>query len=117
MAPALFLIGLAQGVGLPTLIRTVLERVDHQWAGLSAGLVNTMLQISGSLSVALVGGLFYSVLGDHTDSASITVAFASAMAAIGIALLIGAWLIDGVKPVAGASEPAFGEEAEFVAGH
>ncbi|CAM5764058.1 MFS transporter [Labrys miyagiensis] len=105
MVASLFAIGLGQGLGMPTLIRSVLERVDHKWAGLSAGLVNTMLQISGSLSFALIGGLFYSLLGPFTDTASITQAFAGAMAAVAACLIASAWLIEGVRPPAGGHHP------------
>ncbi|MDQ0391854.1 MFS transporter [Labrys monachus] len=126
MPPALFVVGFAQGLALPTMIRTVLERVDRRWAGLSAGLVNTMMQISGSLSVALAGGLFYTVLGTSTASSAITLAFASASGAVGVSVLVSAWLIDGVRPAAGKASAVPGDGAcetarapaiDFVAGH
>ena len=116
IAPAMFTFGLAQGVSLPSLIRTVLERVDGKWAGVSAGLVNTVMQISGALSVALIGGIFYTVQAGQNDTASITLAFAIATSTIGLALFISAWLIEGVRPMVRSGQ-AIPSATEFVAGH
>jgi len=65
MAPALFTIGLGQGLTLPKLTRTVVDRVRGRWAQLATGLVNSVLQISGTLAVALIGGLFYAIQARH----------------------------------------------------
>lgn len=92
LVATLFLIGLGQGLGLPTLVRACIERVDGRWAGLAAGLVNSTLQISAALAVALVGGLFYASLGQRSDPASITHAFVLAACAIGVSLWAGAAL-------------------------
>lgn len=100
---ALLAVGLGQGVGLPTLVRVVVERVDSRWAGLAAGLVNSALQVSGALGVAMIGGLFYAQLRAHSDPTGIAHAFAVATAAIGVFTLIGAWLVNGVQEV---HEPA-----------
>ena len=96
MSPALFLIGLGQGIALPTLVRAVVDRVENRWAGLAAGLVNSVLQISAVLAVALIGGLFYVVLGARSDTAAIEHAFAISTVAIGAALVVAAFLISSV---------------------
>jgi MFS family permease len=99
LIPSLFLIGLGQGLGLPTLIRTVVERVDGRWAGLGAGLVNSVLQISGSLSVALIGGLFYMVLPNQISPNAITHAFSISASAIGLSLVVSAALVNSVGSI------------------
>jgi MFS family permease len=90
----LFLIGLGQGIALPTLVRLSIDRVDARSAGLAAGLVNATLQISAAVSVALIGGLFFTLAPDGASAseiksgftvASLTVAFSLAIAA-GISL-------------------------------
>ncbi|MEJ0052051.1 MAG: MFS transporter [Methylovirgula sp.] len=98
------LIGIGQGFALPTLVRTVVERIDGRWAGLSAGLVSSILQISGSLSIALIGGLFYAMMDGRSSPLIVAHAFTVAVAAIGVSLLVAAWLIDGVRP---AQHPPF----------
>ncbi|MEP7456391.1 MFS transporter [Phyllobacterium sp. SB3] len=89
---ALFLIGAGQGIALPNLVRTVIQRVDRAQSGLASGLVNSMFQISGALAATLIGGLFFSVLGSATDVRSIEHAYSIAAIAIAICLLIAGWL-------------------------
>lgn len=88
----LFAIGFGQGLGLPTLMRMVTERVSPAFSGMIAGLVSSTLQLGTALSVAVIGGVFYSVLGPRHDSAAITQAFIVALLCIGVCLGIGAAL-------------------------
>ncbi|MGH6860735.1 MAG: MFS transporter [Phyllobacterium sp.] len=89
---ALFLIGAGQGIALPNLVKTVVRRVDRTQSGLASGLVNSMFQISGALAAALIGGLFFSILGSATDVGSIGHAYSIAAIAIAICLLVAGWL-------------------------
>lgn len=89
---ALFVIGAGQGIALPNLVRTVVQRVDPAQSGLASGLVNSMLQIGGALATALIGGLFFSILGSSTDVRSIGNAYSVAAVVIGLCLLIAGWL-------------------------
>ncbi|MBY3053931.1 MFS transporter [Rhizobium laguerreae] len=89
---ALFLIGAGQGIALPNLVKTSVQRVDKTQSGLASGLVNSVLQIGGALAVAIVGGLFFSILGSATDVQSIGRAYSAAAVAIAICLLIAGWL-------------------------
>lgn len=89
---ALFLIGAGQGIALPNLVKTVVQRVDRTKSGLASGLVNSVFQISGALAAALIGGLFFSVLGAATDVESIGHAYSIAATAIAICLLVAGWL-------------------------
>ncbi len=92
LAVPLFLIGAGQGIAMPNMVSAVVARVGRQWSGLAAGLVNSTFQISGALAVAVVGGLFYAVLGAATDLPAIARAYAVAAMAIGACLLVAAWL-------------------------
>jgi MFS family permease len=89
---ALFLVGVGQGIALPNLVQTVVRGIDKTRSGLASGLVNSMFQISGALAAALVGGLFFSVLGSATDAKSIGHAYSIAALAIAACLLIAGWL-------------------------
>lgn len=89
---ALFLIGAGQGIALPNLVKSIVQRVDRTQSGLASGLVNSMFQIGGALAAAIVGGLFFSILGSATDVQSIGRAYSVAAVAISICLLIAGWL-------------------------
>ena len=89
---ALFLIGAGQGIALPNLVKSIVQRVDRTPSGLASGLVNSMFQIGGALAAAIVGGLFFSILGSATDVQSIGRAYSVAAVAIAICLLIAGWL-------------------------
>ena len=88
----LFLIGAGQGIALPNLVKSIVQRVDRTQSGLASGLVNSMFQIGGALAAAIVGGLFFSILGPATDVQSIGQAYSVAAVAIAICLLIAGWL-------------------------
>jgi MFS family permease len=94
---ALFLIGAGQGIALPNLVKTVVERVDRRQSGLASGLVNSTFQVSGALATALIGGLFFSVLGSATDVESIGHAYSVAATAIAICLLFAGWLSSDIE--------------------
>lgn len=85
----LFLIGLGQGLGLPTLMRMVTGRVAPAYAGMIAGITSATLQISTSLSVALIGGVFYTLLGEPATAVSITHALTIAVLCIAVCLAVG----------------------------
>lgn len=92
LSPVLCAIGFGQGLGLPTLMRMVTGRVTPAFSGMIAGLVSSTLQVGTALSVAVIGGIFYSVLGPRQDPAAITQAFIVALLCIGVCLGIGAAL-------------------------
>lgn len=100
---ALFLVGAGQGIALPTLVRTVVEGIDRRQAGLASGLVNSTFQISAALAAALIGGLFFSVLGSATDLNSIGRAYSVAALAIAACLFVAAGLASGPARPARAS--------------
>jgi MFS family permease len=92
LAAILFVIGFGQGLALPTLMRMVTGRVAPAFSGMIAGIASSTLQVSTALSVAVIGGIFYTVLGARTDPASITRAFVVAILCIAFCLAAGAGL-------------------------
>ncbi|MFL6634296.1 MAG: MFS transporter [Massilia sp.] len=89
LAVLLFSIGFGQGLGLPTLMNMITGRVAPAYAGMIAGIASSTLQLSTALSVALIGGIFYTVLGGRTDPAAIAHAFIVAALAIACCLATG----------------------------
>jgi len=87
----LFLTGIGQGVALPSLVLRVVSQIDHRFAGLSSGLVNAVLQISGALFVAVIGSLFFLLAGGGDSAPLVTHAFVVSCTTIGVLLAIAAW--------------------------
>ncbi|RYG89240.1 MAG: MFS transporter [Alphaproteobacteria bacterium] len=92
LAVMLFVIGLGQGLALPTLMRMITGRVAPAFAGMIAGIASSTLQLSTALSVALIGGIFYTNLGGSDEPAAITHAFVVAALCIASCLAVGAAL-------------------------
>ena len=95
-ATALLTIGLGMGSSVPTLFRVIVERVDPKRAGLVGGISNSTLQVSAALGVALLGGLFFAVVGGRTDPGSIAHAFSVTLFGIAGCHLLGAALGAGL---------------------
>lgn len=89
LAFSLLLIGFGQGLALPTLMRMVTSRVAPAYAGMIAGITSATLQVSTSLSVALIGGVFYTLLGGQATPPSITHAFTIAVLCMAACLALG----------------------------
>lgn len=81
------LLGFGQGWALPTLIRSVIDRAPAGSSGMVSGLVNSALQISAALGVAVLGGLFYAVAAPALNPATLAHGFIAAL--LGIALSLG----------------------------
>jgi len=96
LAPALLFIGLGMGMSIPTMVRVIVERVEPHRAGLVGGMVNSTLQVSAAIAVAVLGGLFYTALGTRTDPAAVTHAFSITLLAIAACHLVGAVLGAGL---------------------
>lgn len=88
----LFVIGLGQGIALPALVRQNVDQVDARWAGLAAGLVNSTLQISAAVSVALIGGFFFTLAPESASARAVQVSFAATAVVIGACLAFAAAL-------------------------
>jgi len=55
--------GLGMGVVFPALVRIVLQEVPPAYAGMASGALNTVIQLGPALSVPVIGGLFFRVVG------------------------------------------------------
>jgi MFS family permease len=86
LAALLFVIGFGQGVALPTLMAMVTGSVAPAFSGMIAGIASSTLQVSTALSVAVIGGIFYEMLGARTDPAAITQALIVAILCIAFCL-------------------------------
>jgi MFS family permease len=87
--------GFGQGIAMPELIHEILGDVPHESTGLASGIMNSTLQIGAAVSMAAIGSLFFTVLGDASAAGAYGHAFAVAMAAVVAALilsmLLGPW--------------------------
>ena len=92
LAALLFVTGMGQGLAMPTLVRMVTGQVAPPFSGMIAGITSAALQISTALSVAVIGGIFYSMLGNSHSGAAITHAFIVALLIMAACLANGAAL-------------------------
>jgi MFS family permease len=106
MAAALLMIGLGMGVSIPTMLRVVVERVAQERAGLVGGMVNSTLQVSAAMGVALLGGLFFAILGQRSDPQSIAQAFAITLLGVAVCHIGGALLAAGLGQSRQSEAPA-----------
>jgi EmrB/QacA subfamily drug resistance transporter len=102
----LSVMGLGMGLSIPNMVRVVVERVAAHRAGLVGGIVNSMLQVSGAMGVAVLGGLFYSIVGRRTDPQAFAQAFTVTLLLIAACHVVGALLAAGLgqrRPVVAAA--------------
>ena len=86
MVPALVVAGLGMGTVLAPLADILLAGVDRQHAGSASGLFNTSLQVGASVGVAVIGVIFFGLLGSQSGPAATAVApqLRSGLAAAGV---------------------------------
>jgi EmrB/QacA subfamily drug resistance transporter len=70
LVPGLAAAGLGMGAVLAPLADIVLDRVPAQHAGSASGVFNTGLQLGNSIGIALIGVIFFGVLGTQAASAA-----------------------------------------------
>lgn len=88
----LFLTGFGQGLATPGLMHMVIGRVPPAFSGMIAGVTSSTLQVSVALSVAIIGGVFYSLSGEDADAGQLAHAFAVALIVIATSQIVGAGL-------------------------
>ncbi len=93
LAPALFVAGLGNGLGLSPLVGTVIAGLAPQESGAGAGIVTTTLQVGNAFGIAIMGLLFFAVLGNGAPGASYAHAFAMTLPACAALLLCAAVLV------------------------
>ena len=90
LAPATAIIGLGQGMALPSLIGAALSHVPPERAGAAAGILTTAQQFGVASGVAVIGAVFYARLG--VTRASSVSAMETAMAINALVVLAAAGL-------------------------
>jgi EmrB/QacA subfamily drug resistance transporter len=92
MPAPLLIAGLGFGIVMPSIINAVIGSLDARFAGLASGVLISTFQIGAALGVAVVGGVFFQVLGPSADLASHAHAFVIGLscnvALLGIAALL-----------------------------
>ncbi len=92
LVPGLVAAGLGLGAVIAPLAEIVLARVPTQHAGSASGVFNTGLQVGNSIGIAVIGVIFFGILGSQ-----------SATAAAAVAPPLRAGLVAAGLPAAGAS--------------
>jgi EmrB/QacA subfamily drug resistance transporter len=82
LAPATAIIGLGQGMALPSLIGAALSHVPPERAGAAAGILTTAQQFGVASGVAVIGAVFYTRLGVTRASSVSAVELAMAVNAV-----------------------------------
>jgi EmrB/QacA subfamily drug resistance transporter len=90
LAPATALIGVGQGIGLPSLIGAVLAHVEPSRAGAAAGILTTTQQFGVASGIAVIGAVFYRVLGGLPSRGTYVHGMEVAMTIDAIALVVAA---------------------------
>jgi predicted MFS family arabinose efflux permease len=68
LASVLLIYGIGQGFVMPTLLTTVLSDVPRQAAGSASGVLSTVQSVAMVLGVAVIGSVFYAVLGSPPEA-------------------------------------------------
>jgi MFS family permease len=72
--------GLGFGTVMPSVIKAVIGSIDQRHAGLASGIMISTFQVGAALGVAIIGGVFYSILGTRQDADAYAQAFTFALA-------------------------------------
>lgn len=86
----LLLVGVGQGITVPALVRLNIDLVERRWAGLAAGVVSAAMQLGAALSVAVVGGIFFSLAPDGAPAKEVKAGFVVACLMVAIAMMAAA---------------------------
>jgi len=92
LLPALFLIGMGQGLGLNSLVTLIIAGADPEHVGAVAGVQATVQQVGSALGVAVIGVVFFG-LADHGLGTAFAV---SAAILAGLMIIVG--LLAGLLP-------------------
>lgn len=93
MVVATFPLGGGLGLMVPALNRYVLKSVPAEDAGSAAGMLTTAQQIGNAVGVAIIGTVFYGVLGRGEGAGAFGSAFSTATATQAGFLLVGTCLL------------------------
>jgi predicted MFS family arabinose efflux permease len=98
--------GAGMGLAVPALINLVLQAVPRDEAGSAAGVLTTSQQMGNALGVAIIGTIFFAVLGDRTGPSAYGDAFSIAIGVQAVLALTAAGLLARVGERAPSAAPA-----------
>jgi MFS family permease len=98
MNMALACAGFGLGVVFPSLIRIVLQDIPPAYAGMAAGALTTTIQIGPAVAVPVIGGVFFTVLGDRVGAAGYAPAFAAVLACVVATFVVSLGLVRLLRP-------------------
>jgi EmrB/QacA subfamily drug resistance transporter len=87
LIPTLFIAGCGMGLGLTPLVGTIISGLAPADAGAASGIVTTTMQVGGTLGVAIISLIFFSVLGSQVGPGHYATAF-SATVPVSAALFV-----------------------------
>jgi MFS family permease len=91
LAVPLSLFGFGPGLVMPSLMGVVLSGVRPVQAGAASGVLTTTQQFAGAIGIAVLGQVFFAVLGPHPDrSGFVSAAATTAWVNLGLSLLVAA---------------------------
>nr|WP_246661225.1 MFS transporter [Rhizobium sp. ERR1071] len=90
MQLSLAVAGIGFGIVMPSVIKAVIGNIEQRHVGLASGVVISTFQVGAALGVALVGGVFFNMLGAASDLTSYSHAFAVALCCNVALLALGA---------------------------
>lgn len=100
----LCLIGMGNGVVLPSLIRAALMRVRPQQAGVASGVLTTTQQFASSAGVAVLGTVFFALIGTHPNGRDYSTAMSWTVTINMLLVLAVLWTTWTFKRIAGSLE-------------
>lgn len=65
--PSMFVGGVGMGLVAPLLVDAVISGVPHHEAGSASGVLSAVQQVGGALGIALIGVIFFGLLGDRAQ--------------------------------------------------
>jgi predicted MFS family arabinose efflux permease len=77
---------------MPSVIKAVIGSIDPRPRRIGIGMMISTFQIGAALGVALIGGVFYSLLGPHPQAGDYAHAFTIALGCNVALLALGGWL-------------------------
>jgi MFS family permease len=86
LIPGMVIVGLGNGLAFPSLVGAVIAGVHVRQAGGAAGILTTTQQFASAAGVAVLGTIFFSVLGSHPDRSDF-------VSALEVSILLGILLI------------------------
>jgi MFS family permease len=93
LIPALMLVGTGMGLFIPPMLRLVLQSVPPADAGAASGMLTTAQQLGNGLAIAVVGTVFFGVLGHDLGASAYAHAFAVAATIQIAAAVSGAFIV------------------------